>query len=418
MDIQRSPDIARNRRRRQLVFGGVGLGVLVLSGVALARLEPAAPSVERSTVWIDGVQRGPMVRQVRGLGTLVPEEIRWIPASTEGRVERLILQAGVEVTPDSVILELSNPELENQAQEAEQQLRAAEAALTELRVRLESQRLDQEAAAARIQAEYSQAKLRAEADAELAKEGLVAGLTARLSESAAQELANRNRLEQQRLSIASGAVRAQLAVQQSQVEQRRGQAALRRAQVHGLAVRAGLSGVLQQVPVEVGQRVTPGTNLARVAQPDHLKAVIRVPETQARDVQVGQIASIDTRNGIVPGRVARVDPAAQNGTVTVDVSLTGALPKGARPDLTVDGTIELERLSDVVFVGRPAQGQPDSTMALFRMDEDGTHARRVTVKLGRASVSTIEVVEGLKPGDRVILSDTSAWDSHDRIRLE
>ena len=418
MDIPRSPEVARAKQRRRITFAAIGVGVLVASGVALARLEPAAPAVERSTVWIDAVQRGPMVRQVRGLGTLVPEEIRWIPAATEGRVERLVLQAGVEVTPDSVILELSNPELEMQAQDAEQQLRAAEAALTELRVRLETQKLDQEATAARIQAEYVQAKMRAEADAELAKEGLVAGLTARLSESAAQELANRNRVEQQRLAIASGAVRAQLAVQQAQVEQRRGAALLRRSQVGGLAVRAGLAGILQQVPVEVGQRVTPGTNLARVAQPDKLKAVIRVPETQARDLQVGQVASIDTRNGIVPGRVARVDPAAQNGTVTVDVALTGALPKGARPDLTVDGTIELERLTDVVFVGRPAQGQPDSTMKLFRMDEDGSHARSVQVRLGRASVSTIEVVDGLKPGDRVILSDTSAWDSHDRIRLE
>ena len=418
MDIPRSPDIARSRRRRRgLLIAAVASAALVMS-VGLARLEPAAPSVERSTVWVDTVQRGPMVRQVRGVGTLVPEEIRWIPAATEGRVERMLLQPGVDVAPDSVVLELSNPELEMQALEAEQQLRAAQAALTELRVRLESQRMDQEATAARVQAEYSQARLRADADAELAKDGLVAGITVKLSESAARELENRHRLEQQRLAIASDSVRAQLAVQQAQVEQRRAQAALRHSQVDGLKVRAGLSGVLQQVPVEVGQRVTPGTNLARVAQPEKLKAVVRIPETQARDVQIGQKASVDTRNGIVEGRVARVDPAAQNGTVTVDIALAGTLPKGARPDLTVDGTIELERLDDIVYVGRPAQGQPDSTMGLFRLDEDGVHARRVSVRLGRASVSTIEVVDGIKPGDRVVLSDTSAWDSHDRIRLE
>lgn len=418
MDIARPPEIAIARRRRRITWAAIGGLVLIVASVGLARLEPAAASVERSTVWIDTVQKGPMVRQVRGLGSLVPEEIRWIPAQTDGRVERRLLDPGVEVEPDSIILELSNPELEAQAMDAQQQLRAAEAALQELRVRLESQRLDQEAAAARVQAEWTQAKLRADADAELAREGLIADITLKVSQSAARELQNRYEVEQKRLAIAGDAIRAQLAVQQAQVEQRRAQANLRRGQIEALKVRAGIRGVLQLVGVEVGQQVSPGTNLARVAQPDKLKAVIRIPETQARDVQIGQKASVDTRNGIVPGRVARVDPAAQNGTVTVDVALEGPLPKGARPDLTVDGTIELERLDQVVYVGRPAQGQPDSTLGLFRLEKDGVHARRVRVQLGRASVSTIEVASGLEPGDQVILSDTSAWDSHDRIRLE
>jgi HlyD family secretion protein len=358
-----------------------------------------------------------MVREVRGLGTLVPEEIRWIPAVTEARVERLVLLPGTTVTSDSVILELSNPEIETQALDAESQARAAEARYTELEVRLESQLLDQKAAAARVQAESKQARLRADADAELAKNGLIAGLTLKLSQSAADELEHREGIEQQRLGIAGQAIAAQLRVQQAEVEQRRAQARLRRSQAEALHVRAGLEGVLQVVPVEVGQQVTPGTNLARVARPDRLKAVIRVPETQARDVVPGQKAVVDTRNGFIEGRVIRVDPAVQNGTVTVDIGLVGELPRGARPDLTVDGTIELERLSDALHVGRPAMGQPQSTVGLFRVVKGTTEALRVRVKLGSASVSTIQILEGLDVGDEVILSDTSAWDSADRIRL-
>jgi HlyD family secretion protein len=363
------------------------------------------------------VKRGEMVREVRGLGTLVPEEIRWIQAVTQGRVERLVLLPGTTVTADSVILELSNRELEMQALEAESQARAAEARYTEFKVRLASQLLDQKAAAARVQAESRQARLRADADAELAKSGLVASINLKLSQSAADELEHREGIEQQRLAIAGQAIDAQLAVQQAEVEQRRSQARLRRSQVEGLKVRAGLAGVLQLVPVEVGQQVTPGTNLARVARPDRLKAVIRVPETQARDVVPGQKAVVDTRNGVVDARVVRVDPAVQNGTVTVDLTLVGELPRGARPDLTVDGTIELERLSDALHVGRPAMGQPQSTVGLFRLVKGTSEATRVRVRLGQASVSTIEVVEGLEVGDEVILSDTSAWDSADRIRL-
>lgn len=416
MDIAR-PSRAREKRIRRIVYGSAGALAILLITLGLSRLKPAAPSVERSTVWIDTVKRGEMLRQVRGLGTLVPEEIRWIPAVTEGRVERRVIDPGAEVQPDTVILELSNPDVELAALEAESQLRAAEAQLTELKVRLESQRLDQAASAARVRAEYHQAKMRAETDAELASQGLVAELNAKLSKVAADELRNRDEIEQKRLGIQDESIQAQVAVQDASVEQRRALARLRRNQVHSLRVRAGIRGVLQMVPVEIGQRVTPGTNLARVAQPDKLKAVIRIAETQAKDVIPGQPAAVDTRNGVVPGRVIRVDPAVQNGTVTVDIALVGELPKGARPDLTVDGTIELERLSDVLYVGRPAQGQAESLVSLFRLQEGSSEALRVKVKLGRSSVNTVEIVEGLKVGDQVVLSDTSAWDAFDRIRL-
>jgi len=316
-----------------------------------------------------------------------------------------------------VILELSNPEVLTLAQDADSQARAAEARYTELKVRLQSQLLDQKAAAARVAAESKQARLQADADAELAKNGLIAGLTLKLSQSAAGELEHRESIEQQRLAIAGEAIEAQLKVQQAEVEQRRAQARLRRSQMEALHVRAGIDGVLQVVPVEVGQRVSPGTNLARVARPEKLKAEIRIPETLARDVVPGQKATVNTRNEEVPGRVIRVDPAVQNGTVTVDIALLGELPKGARPDLTVDGTIELERLADALHVGRPAMGQPQSTVGLFRIVKGTSEAVRVRVVLGQASVSTIEIKEGLEVGDEVILSDTSAWDSADRIRL-
>jgi len=416
VDIAR-PDLLEKKKKRQLAWGAAAVGVVILATLGVSRLKPAAPSVERATLVIDTVKRGEMVRDVHGLGTLVPEEIRWIPAVTQGRVERLVLLPGTTVTADSVILELSNPELEMQALDLDSQARAAEARYTELKVRLASQLLDQKAAAARVQAESRQARLRADADAELAKSGLVASINLKLSQSAADELEHREGIEQQRLAIAGEAIDAQLRVQQAEVEQRRAQARLRRSQVEGLRVRAGLAGVLQLVPVEVGQQVTPGMNLARVARPDRLKAVVRVAETQARDVVPGQKAIVDTRNGVVNARVVRVDPAVQNGTVTVDLTLLGELPRGARPDLTVDGTIELERLSDALHVGRPAMGQPQSTVGLFRLVKGTSEATRVRVRLGQASVSTIEILEGLEVGDEVILSDTSAWDSADRIRL-
>jgi HlyD family secretion protein len=416
VDIAR-PDLLEKKKKRQLMWAGVGVAAVVLLTLGVSRLKPAAPTVERGTVVIDTVKRGEMVREVHGLGTLVPVDIRWIPAITEARVERLVLLPGVEVKPDSVILELSNPELENQAKEAESQARAGEAQLTELKVRLQSQLLDQRAAAARVEAEAKQARLRADADEELHKNGLIADITLKISQSAAQELEHREKMEEQRLAIAGEAIDAQIKVQQADLENKRAAARLRRSQVDALRVRAGLEGVLQQVPVEVGQRVSPGTNLARVARPDKLKAVVRIPETQAKDVVPGQKASVDTRNGVVPGRVIRVDPAVQNGTVTVDIALVGDLPKGARPDLTVDGTIELERLADAVYMGRPAMGQPDSTIGLFRIVKGTNEAVRVKVTLGQGSVSTIVVKDGLQVGDEVILSDTSAWDSADRIRL-
>ena len=418
MDIARPAIIARQKRTRRITYGAATAVTVLLITLGLSRLKPAAPSVDRGTLVIDTVKRGGMLRQVRGLGTLVPEELRWIPAATEGRVERIVVQPGSTVSPDTIILELSNPELEMQALDAESQLRAAEAQYAELKVRLESQHLDQEAAAASVQADYAQARMRADTDQQLADQGLVADLNRKLSRVSADQLENRNRIEQRRLAIAGDSIKAQLAGQQAQVEQKRVLARLRRNQVKAQAVRAGIGGMLQQVPVEVGQRVAPGTILAKVAEQNRLKAVIKVAETQAKDIQIGQPATIDTRNGMVDGRVSRVDPAAQNGTVTVDVALTSELPKGARPDLSVDGTVELERLENILYVGRPAQGgQGPGPVGLFKLEEGGSTATRVTVRLGRASVSTVEVVGGLKEGDQVILSDTSAYDAVDRIRL-
>jgi HlyD family secretion protein len=418
VDIARPSSVARDKRVRRIAYGAAGVVGILLITLGLSRLKPAAPSVDRGTLVIDTVKHGGMLRQVRGLGTLVPEDFRWIPAATEGRVERIVVLPGSNVSADTVILELSNPELEMQAADAESQLRAAEASFTELKVRLQSQHLDQEAAAASVQADYAQAQMRADRDEQLASQGLVADLDRRISRMTSDQLANRNKIEQQRLSIAAEAIRAQLDVQRAQVDQKRVLARLRRDQVKAQAVRAGISGMLQQVPVEVGQRVSPGTILAKVAEQNRLKAVIRVAETQARDVQIGQIASIDTRNGIVEGRVSRVDPASQNGTVTVDVALKGELPKGARPDLSVDGTIELERLENILYVGRPAQGgQGPGPVGLFKLEEGGSTATRVTVRLGRSSVSTVEVIDGLKEGDQVVLSDTTAYDAVDRIRI-
>jgi HlyD family secretion protein len=418
VDIARPATVARQKKIRRIVYGASAVVAVLLITLGLSRLKPAAPSVDRGTLVIDTVKRGGMLRQVRGLGTLVPEDFRWIPAATDGRVERIVVLPGSIVTPDTVILELSNPELEMQALDADSQLRAAEAQYAELKVRLESQHLDQEAAAASVQADYAQARMRADTDQQLAEQGLVADLNRKLSKVTADQLENRNRIEQKRLAIAGDSIKAQLAGMQAQVDQKRVLARLRRSQVKAQAVRAGIGGMLQQVPVEVGQRVSPGTILAKVAEQNRLKAVIKVAETQAKDIQVGQPASIDTRNGIVEGRVSRVDPASQNGTVTVDVALTGELPKGARPDLSVDGTIELERLENILYVGRPAQGgQGPGPVGLFKLEEGGSTATRVTARLGRTSVSTVEVVDGLKEGDQVVLSDTSAYDAVDRIRL-
>jgi HlyD family secretion protein len=419
MDIARE-GIVEAKRRRRLILIGSGIAAALLLTLGLSRLKPAAPTVEKSTVWIETVKRGPMLRQVRGPGSLVPEAegIRVVSALTEGRVERLLVQPGAAVQPDTTLLVLSNPELQRDALDAEWQLKAAQAEAANVAVRLQRELMDQQADAASVESDYHQALLQAETNEGLFKEGLVAELTLKLSKVRAQELETRNEIEKKRLAVYAESARAQSAVQEAHVEQLRALAHLKRSQVDGLAVRAGIPGVLQELTLQVGQRVTPGAALARVVQPDHLKAQLRIAETQAKDVEIGQKASIDTRNGVVPGRVSRVDPAAQNGTVTVDVALEGALPKGARPDLSVDGTVELDRLADVVYVGRPAFGQEQSQVTLFRVGADGDEATRVKVRLGKSSVTTVQILEGLKPGDRVVLSDMSAWDSYDRVKLK
>jgi HlyD family secretion protein len=396
----------------------VFIAALVVTTVGLSKLKPAAPSVDKGTLLIDTVKRGLMLLQVHGLGTLVPEEIRWIPASTQGRVDKRLVLPGTTVKADTIILELSNPDVEQAYVDAELQLKAAEADLTNLRVQLNTDLLNQRAAAEQVLSAYRQAKLQADMDTQLAKEGLQSNLLLKRSLLVAQELKTRSEIEEQRLAIREESDKARLAAQQSQVDQKRALYDLRKKQLDSLKVRAGVDGVLQLLPVDVGQQVTIGTNLARVANPHRLKAEVRIAETQAKDIQIGQVAFIDTRNGIMPGRVSRIDPSVVNGTRTVDVVLEGPLPQGAVPDLSVDGTIEIARLPEVVYVGRPVQGQSNSTVGLFKVSEDGSEAVRVQVKLGRSSVNTIEIVDGLKVGDRVILSDMSAQDAVDRIRLQ
>ena len=417
MDIAR-PDLARKKKFRQTVYAVAALIVIVLITVAVSRLEPAAPRVDRDTIYLDTVQRGPMVRQVRGTGTLVPEQIRWIPATTDGTVERIVIRPGALVTPGSVIVELSNPELEQTALEARLNLDAAVARYSNRQVEVERDILNQQATLATIEAQLKTARLQADADQQLFDQGLVSSLELQKSQAAVEEYGTRFRIEQERLQMATDTVEAQLAVEQAEVDRLRTLYELRQQQVVELHVRAGMPGVLQQVPLEEGQRVTAGANLARVGDPTVLKAELRIAETQAKDIQIAQSAAIDTRNGVIPGHVTRIDPAVENGTVTVDVALDGELPRGARPDLTVDGTIELERMVDILFVGRPVFGQEESVVSLFRVEQDGAHASRTRVSLGRASVNTIEVIEGLQPGDRVVLSDMSTWDQFDRVRIE
>jgi HlyD family secretion protein len=416
MDIAR-PDIARKKKIRRGIYGALTAVVVILVTIGVSRLEPAAPSVDRDTVFLDTVQRGPMVRQVRGTGTLVPEEIRWIPATTLGTVERIVIRPGAQVTPDTVVVELSNPEVEQQALEVELQLRAAEAAYSNRQVDLESQLLTQKSTLATVESERTQARLDAEANEELFGDGLVSRIQLEQSRSRSEELTIRSELERERLRIATEAVPVQLAVEQTEIDRLRILWQLRLDQVSDLQVKAGMHGILQQVPLDEGQRVAAGDNLARVGDPSLLKAELRIAETQAKDIQIGQTAEIDTRNGVIPGHVVRIDPAVQNGTVTVDVTLDGPLPLGARPDLTVDGTIELERMDDIIFVGRPVFGQEQSVVSLFKVNADTGEATRTRVGLGRASVNNIEVLEGLQPGDQVVLSDMSAWDAFDRVRL-
>jgi HlyD family secretion protein len=417
MDIKRPTKSKLNKRIRKAVF--IAIGVAAIGGITygLTKLKPAAPTLDRSTAVIDTVKRGPMVREVRGIGTLVPQDVRFIPAPANGRVEKLPLQAGVVVGADTVIAELSNPQMEQEAMDAEFQVKVAQADEETLRTRLESENMTQQSTIAGINAEYSQAKLQLDTDEVLGKQGLVPDLTMKISRMKVQDLANRLKVEQQRLTVGSKSVKAQISAQQTRISQLRALSKLKREQATGLKVRAGTSGVLQEVSVQVGQQVTPGFNIARVADPNSLKAELKVPETTIKDVRVGQAVKVDTRNGIIDGQVQRIDPAAREGTFIVDVQLTGVIPPSARPDLSVDGTIELERLADVLFMGRPAFGQGQQTVGLFRLSPDGQEAVRVSVALGRNSVSTIEIVNGLREGDQVILSDTSAMDSYDRIRV-
>lgn len=416
MDIAR-PSNAKQKRIRRAVIGATAILVVGAVTVGLGRLRPAAPTVEASTLWPDTVKRGPMVRQVRGLGTLVPEDIRWIPARTQGRVERIVLRPGSVVTVDSVILELSNPELDQEVLDAELKVLSAEASLANLRVLMQNDLLQQKSSAANIEADYNKARMQLEMNEALAKNRLVSELVLRQSKLDAEQLLIRRDIAQEQLASRAEASRAQIAVQQSAVDQARAVLKLKQRQHDELKVRAGLDGMLQLVPVDVGQQVAPGANLARVANPARLKAEIKIAETQAKDVQLGQQADIDTRNGIVKGRVTRIDPSVQNGTRTVDVSLEGELPRGAVPDLSVDGTIELERLAEVIYMGRPAFGQEASTVGIFKVDPATNEATRVQVQLGRSSVNAIEIVGGLAPGDKVILSDMSAWDAYDRVQL-
>jgi HlyD family secretion protein len=416
MDVPRTGVAAKKRKRRIMMIAGIAIGLIVAT-VAISRLKPAVPSVDRSTVWVDTVKRGPMVRQVRGLGTLVPEEIRWIAANTEGRVEKIIVRPGARVENDTLILEMSSPELEQTAHDAESKAKAAESELTTLRATLQRELLDQEATTARVHSEYEQAKMERQTNDQLAKNGLVAELVYKTSKVKEAELGNRDEIELKRLSFARDSIEPQLASKQAAVDQANQLAKLKLDQVEALHVKAGMIGVLQQLPLEVGQRVKVGDNLARVADPTKLKAEVKIAETQAKDIQINQSAVIDTRNGTVKGHVTRVNPAVEQGTVTVDVAFDEVLPKGARPDLSVDGTIELERLNDVVFVGRPAFGAENNTVGIFKLVSGGSEAVRTPVKLGKSSVNTIEIQGGLQPGDQVILSDTSAWDSHERIRL-
>jgi len=417
VDIKRPPKSKIKKRLKSAIV--IVVGLIAVGGITygLTKLKPAAPTLDKSTAVIDVVKRSDMRREVRGIGTLVPQLIRQIPAPADGRVEKITAQAGVEVTAGTVLVELSNPQMEQQAIDADFQVRAAEADLQNLRVKLESDTMTQQSTVATINSEYSQAKLQLDADEVLHKQGLVADLQLKISRVRVQDIANRLKVEKDRLGISAKSTKARINAQDARLLQLRALAKLKREQVDGLKVRAGTNGVLQQVSVQVGQQVTPGFNIARVADPASLKAELKIAETQIKDVRVGQPVSVDTRNGIIQARVARIDPAAREGTFVVDAELIGPLPNSARPDLSVDGTIELELLKNVLNVSRPAFGQGQTKVGLFRLTPDGQEAEHVQVQLGRSSVSTIEIISGLKEGDQVILSDTSTLDSYQTIRV-
>jgi HlyD family secretion protein len=416
VDIARSPDVKKRKKIRRILYGAAGLLVIILITVGVSRLKPAAPSVDRATVWIDTVKKGPMLRQVRGSGTLVPEEIRWIPSTTAGRVEVILLRPGAIVRPDTVIVEMSNPDLQQAVKEAQLAYQSAQAAFVNRKAELESSLLNKQSDVAGIKAAYTKAELNLQAQEKLWEDKLVSEIQLKQSRSDAEELQNRLKIAESTLKIQTEGMKSQLAPQEADVDQKKAAYELRVRQLDDLKVKAGMNGVLQEVPVERGAQVNAGANIARVADPSNLKAELRIAETQTKDIRIGQYAEVDTRNGVVKGKVGRIDPKSTGGTVGVDIILEGALPSGARPDLSVDGNIQLEKLENVIYVGRPAFGQENSTVGLFKLTADG-EAIRTNVKLGRTSVSQVEIIEGLQPGDQVILSDMSAQDSFDRIRI-
>jgi HlyD family secretion protein len=422
MDIAR-PDLLQKKKRRLWVVAGVAVLALAAAGLAVSRLKPAAPTVDRSTIWPDTVKRGPMIRQVRGsTGSLVPREdsIELIPAQTDATVVRIRVLPGAKVTQDTILMDLADPELQQELLNAQLALKAAQADYKSLEATLQSTLMDKKTAAAQVNSDYTQDQLQAQTDKALYDLGVISGLAYSKSKGTADQLTDQHRLSQQQLDVNQKAIVVQLASQQTRIDQAKALLDLYQKQTQALQVRAGISGVLSPLatPVQVGQHVTAGTSVAEVIQLDKLKAALQIAETQARDIQIGQPASIDTHNGIIPGHVTRIDPSVVNGTRTVDVALDGPLPPGAVPQLSVDGTIDLERMSDVLYVGRPALGNENSTLSLFKIDPDGKGATRVPVKVGRASVNSIQVLEGLSEGDTVILSDMSRYDNVDRIRLQ
>jgi HlyD family secretion protein len=417
MDIAR-PEEKRRKRKRQLIYAAVGVLLAAVITTALARLKPAAPSVDRSTVWTDTVKRGPMLLEVRGLGTLVPETTWTVPAATDGRVAKRYLLPGTPVKANTVILDLTNPQLEQETLDAEYQLKGAEASLEQTKAQLQNQLMDKRTSAAAVSSQYRTAEMQKDAKEQLLKNGLAATLDVKTAEVQAEELEKQNDLAQKEVETFANSIDAQLAVQQATVDQKRALYGLKKSQLGELHVRPGIDGVLQELDVDVGQQVAQGTVLLKVAQPSQLKAALQIAETQAKDLQIGQAASIDTHNGVIQGHVIRIDPAVLNGTRTVDVKLDGALPPGAVPQLSVEGTIEIEHLTDVLYVGRPVHGDAESTVGLFKLVDGGKEAVRVSVVLGRASVNTVEIRKGLEIGDEVILSDMSASDNYDRVRVQ
>jgi HlyD family secretion protein len=417
VDIVR-PEIKHKKKMRRIAYIVAAVVLIPLMTYALSRLKPAAPTVDSGTVWTGTVKRGPMLRDVRGLGTLVPETIRLIPAVTDGQVQTRYLLPGTPVKANTVIFDLVNPQLQQETLDAEYQLKGAQAAYEQTKAQLQNQLMDKRTLAASVSSQYRTAEMVRQTKEELGANGLAPQLDVKTAQVQAEELAKENDLAQKEVETFDNSISSQLAVQEATVNQKRAMYELKKSQMDQLHIKPGIDGMLQELDVEVGQKVTMGTVLARVAQPTHLKAQLKIAETQAKDILIGQKATVDTHNGIIPGHVTRIDPAVVNGTVTVDVGLDGPLPTGARPDLSVEGTVEIERLADVLFVERPVHGEANSTVGIFKVVDDGKEATRVQVQLGRTSVNTVEIVKGLEIGDKVILSDMSAWDNYDRVQLK